>query len=158
MMPESMVGRAVLNAAATVLYAISDSGVMVLPVGSLNQAHRLAPAQEDVLVETNFCNRTPASQSLTIADPGGGHTDFSIAASQAGVTIVPAFGTTPATVQVLVDTARFPALGTTAVTLRIGRQHYPNHTAAGEQPRREPARLDCGRSRRAHRYSSRRRP
>jgi uncharacterized protein (TIGR03437 family) len=119
MMPESMVGRAVLNAAATVLYAISDSGVMVLPVGSLNQAHRLAPAQEDVLVETNFCNRTPASQSLTIADPGGGHTDFSIAASQAGVTIVPAFGTTPATVQVLVDTARFPALGTTAVTLTL---------------------------------------
>jgi uncharacterized protein (TIGR03437 family) len=119
LIPENMVGRAVLNAAATVLYAISDSGVMVLPVGSLNQYHRLVSSQEDVLVQTTFCNRGPATQSLTISDPSGGHTDFTIVSSQPGVTIVPAFGTTPATVQVLVDPAQFPALGTTAVTLTI---------------------------------------
>ena len=116
--PESMVGRAVLNAAATTMYVISDSGVMVLPVGSLNQNHRLAASKEDVLVQTSFCDRATASQSLTITDPGGGHTDFTIS-SPAGVTVVPAFGTTPATVQVLVDTAQFPAKGTTTVTLTI---------------------------------------
>ena len=113
MIPESIVGRAVLNAAATVLYAISDSGVMVLPVGSLNQYHRLAATQEDILVQTNFCNRSTAVQSLTITDPGGGHTDFTIYKPD-GVTVVPSFGTTPATVQVLVDTSKFAALGTTA--------------------------------------------
>ena len=54
--PEDMVGRAVLNAAGTVLYAVSESGVMVLPVGSLNSSHRVAATQEDLLVTTNFCN------------------------------------------------------------------------------------------------------
>ncbi|MGD0869187.1 MAG: hypothetical protein ABSB88_06535 [Bryobacteraceae bacterium] len=119
LIPENMVGRAVLNAAATVLYAISDSGVMVLPVGSLNSYHRLASSQEDVLLQTTFCNRSPVSQPLTITDPGGGHTDFTITPSQPGVTIVPSFGTTPATVQVLIDPTKFPALGTTVVTLAL---------------------------------------
>lgn len=119
LIPENMVGRAVLNAAATVLYAISDSGVMVLPVGSLNSYHRLAAAQEDVLVQTTFCNRSPASQPLTITDPGGGHTDFTITPSQPGVTVSPASGTTPATVQVTIDPAKFPSLGTTVVSLAI---------------------------------------
>jgi uncharacterized protein (TIGR03437 family) len=118
MVPESMVGRAVLNAAGTVLYAISDSGVMVLPVSQLNQYHRLA-AQEDVLIQSTFCNRTQAAQSLAITDPGGGHTDFSIASNLPGITVSPSSGTTPATVQVMVDSSKFPALGTTAVTLTI---------------------------------------
>src|SRR6185437_11490258 len=68
--PENMVGRAVLNSAATTLYAVSDSGVMVLPVGALNGAHRLAATVEDLLVRTNFCNSSVLTQDLTITDPG----------------------------------------------------------------------------------------
>ena len=30
-----------MDSAGATLYAISDSGVMVLPVGSLNQSHRI---------------------------------------------------------------------------------------------------------------------
>jgi uncharacterized protein (TIGR03437 family) len=118
--PEDMVGRAVLNAAATVLYAVSESGVMVLPVGLLNSYHRLAATREDLLVATNFCNRGVLSQSLTITDPGGGQTDFAVTTNQPGVTIVPAVGTTPATVQVLADPTAIPfSGGTTAVTLTL---------------------------------------
>jgi uncharacterized protein (TIGR03437 family) len=125
--PENMVGRAVLNAAATTMYAISDSGVMVLPVGSLNTYHRIAATTEDLLVVTNFCNSAVLSQSLTITDPGGGQTDFAIAASQPGVTIVPAAGTTPATVQVLIDPTIIPGSGgTTAVTLNLTSQSAVN--------------------------------
>ena len=36
-LPENLAGRAVLNAQADTLYAVSDSGVLVLPVGSLGQ-------------------------------------------------------------------------------------------------------------------------
>ena len=119
MMQQDIVGRVVMNAAASVLYAISDSGVMVLPVGSLNKAHRLAVSQEDVLVQTTFCNRNALTQSLTITDPGGGNTDFTISSSQAGVTISPASGVTPATVQVIVDPSQFQTQGTTAVALTL---------------------------------------
>ena len=52
--PEDMVGRAVLNSSATILYAVSESGVMVLPVGALNTYRRVNATQEDVMLSTNF--------------------------------------------------------------------------------------------------------
>jgi uncharacterized protein (TIGR03437 family) len=119
MIPENLVGRIVMNSTGTFLYAISDSGVTVLPVGNLNQTHRLASDHEDLLIQTTFCNRSAASQSMTISDPGGNHTDFTISTTQAGVTISPASGTTPATVTVTIDPQQFLTQGTTAVTLNI---------------------------------------
>jgi uncharacterized protein (TIGR03437 family) len=133
-MPENMVGRAILNSAATTIYAISDSGVMVLPVGNLNQYHRLAAAQEDVLIQTNFCNTSSVVQTLTITDPGGGNTDFTITPSQSGVTVSPASGVTPATVQIRVNpTVLVSTGGTAVVTLTLSSQSAVN------QPR--PVRL-----------------
>jgi len=132
--PENMVGRAILNSAASTIYAISDSGVMVLPVGKLNQYHRLAAAQEDVVIQTNFCNTSSVVQTLTITDPGGGKTDFQLTASQGGVTISPASGVTPATVQIRVDpTVLVSTGGTTAITLTL------SSSTAVNQPR--PVRL-----------------
>jgi uncharacterized protein (TIGR03437 family) len=126
--PENMVGRAVLNSAATVMYAVSDSGVMVLPVGELNSAHRIAATVEDLLVRTNFCNSSVLTRDLTIVDPGGGATDFTITASQPGVTILPASGTTPATVKVMVDpTAVQSAGGTTVAMLNLTSLTAVNH-------------------------------
>jgi uncharacterized protein (TIGR03437 family) len=117
--PENIVGRIVKNAAGTMLYAISDSGVTVFPVGSLNQAHRVVSDHEDLLVTTTFCNRSTLSQSMVISDPGGNQTDFTITTSQPGVTISPASGMTPATVTVTVDPSQFETEGTTAVSLNI---------------------------------------
>jgi uncharacterized protein (TIGR03437 family) len=126
--PENMVGRAVLNSSATMMYAVSDSGVMVLPVGSLNNAHRISATVEDLLVKTNFCNSSVLTQDLTITDPGGGATDFTVTASQPGVTILPASGTTPATVKVLVDPTIVKSTGgTTAVTLNLTSPTAVNH-------------------------------
>jgi uncharacterized protein (TIGR03437 family) len=116
---EDIVGRIILNSAGTSLYAISDSGVTVFPVGSLKQAHRLASDHEDILVATTFCNRAAVAQSFTISDPGGNQTDFSISTTQPGVTVSPASGMTPATVVVTIDPSQFRSLGTTAVTLNI---------------------------------------
>ena len=98
-MPEDIVGRSVLNSAGTMLYAISESGVMALPVGSLNKYNRIAASVEDALVSTNFCNRTAVTQSFTVTDPGGNHTDFAVSTSQTGVSISQSSGVTPATVR-----------------------------------------------------------
>src|SRR3569833_473968 len=61
--PENMVGRAMLNNSGTVMYAVSDSGVMVVPVGALNSAHRIAATVEDLLITTNFCNSSILTQA-----------------------------------------------------------------------------------------------
>jgi len=105
--PENITGRSVLSAAGDVLYTVSDSGVMILPVGKLNQQHRLTATQSSVSARGSFCNRNVIIQSLTITDPGGGNTDFRISPNTSGVTVSPSSGITPATVQVRVDPTAF---------------------------------------------------
>ena len=118
--PENITGRSVLGANAATMYAISDSGVMILPVGSMNKYRRLAASSEDLLVQSNFCNRNAMKQTFVISDPAGNRTDFSISSDQAGVVISPSSGTTPATITVSVDpTAMQNTFGTLAVPLRI---------------------------------------
>jgi uncharacterized protein (TIGR03437 family) len=119
-LPEDLVGRAVLDAAGNNMYAISDSGVTVLPVGTLNHYPRLAASVEDVLVQTNFCNVNPLKATFTIADPGNNPTDFSISSPIAGVLVSPASGKTPATITVTVQPDAIPNPGgTLAVPLTI---------------------------------------
>jgi len=119
-LPENILGRMVLSAAANMLYAVSDSGVTVLPVGNLAQYNRLTTSSSDVLAAGNFCNQQVITQTLTITDPGGGNTDFLISSGQPGVTISPSSGLTPATVKISVNTATYQNQnGTVAVPLTI---------------------------------------
>ncbi len=128
--PEDMVGRAVIDSSSSTLFAVSESGVMVLPVGSLSKYPRIASGVEDVLIQTNFCNRSSVTQNLTITDPGGNHTDFSVTPSQAGVIVSPSSGVTPATIHVSVDPTAFACTnGTTPVTLNL------SSASAVNQPR-----------------------
>ena len=119
-MPENITGRSVLSSAGDRLYAVSDSGVTVFPVGQLKQTHRIVATQSDILASGNFCNRSVIIQQLTIVDPGGGNTDFSVSSDTAGVVISPASGITPATVQVRVDPNQFlNQTGTITATLTL---------------------------------------
>lgn len=119
-LPENLAGRSILNRSSSVLYAVSDSGAMILPVGYLPQWHRLAVDREDLVFRANLCDRHVVTQDLVISDPGGGATDFTLAASIGGVTVSPATGTTPATVRVSVDPTAFQGQkGTTVAQLKI---------------------------------------
>jgi uncharacterized protein (TIGR03437 family) len=119
-LPENLAGRSLLNSAGDTLYAVSESGVMVLPVGLLNSATRLSVDHEDLLFQGNFCQHGAISQTLAVSDPGGGHTSFSISTDLTGVTISPAAGRTPATVRVTIDPAAFAnQRGTVSGTLKF---------------------------------------
>jgi hypothetical protein len=85
------------------MYSISDSGVLVLPVGNLSASPRLSASVEDLLFLGNFCNRNQITQTFTLTDPGGNHTPFSLSTSTAGITISPSSGVTPATITVSAD-------------------------------------------------------
>ncbi|MGD0774625.1 MAG: hypothetical protein ABSC05_17570 [Candidatus Solibacter sp.] len=118
--PENIAGRGTLNAAADTLYTVSDSGVMIFPVGRLNQQHRLAASVRDVVARGTFCDRSVITQTVAITDPGGGNTDFQLSTSTPGVTISPSSGMTPAVVKVLVDPTAFQNQnGTLAVSLTM---------------------------------------
>lgn len=119
-LPENLAGKAVLTSDGSVMYALSQSGLMVLPVGSLNKYPRIAASSQNLLFLDNFCVRNATSQTLTISDPGGNNTPFSIASSNPGVTVSPSSGVTPALVTVSVNPNAFQnQTGTTDVSLSI---------------------------------------
>lgn len=100
---ENLGGKSVLSSDGNTLYGVSDSGVLVMPVGSLSQQGRVYASAEDVIFRGNFCNRNVTSQQITISDPGGNRTRFSISTDGPGISVSPASGTTPAVVRVSVN-------------------------------------------------------
>lgn len=119
-LPENFTGKSILSSDASTMYGVSDSGVLIVPIGNLKAAGRLQVSAEDLVFRGNSCDRRVVTQQFTISDPGGNRTDFSIAASGSGVTVTPANGVTPATVTVAVDPGNFSNLkGTSQLTLNI---------------------------------------
>ncbi len=119
-LPENFAGKSVLQSDGSVLYGVSDSGVMVLPVGALSKVHQVTATQPDLVFRGNFCNRAVATQALTVVDPGGGHTAFTITSNTTGLNVSPSSGVTPATITVSVDPTIFAGQqGTVAASLQI---------------------------------------
>jgi uncharacterized protein (TIGR03437 family) len=117
---ENLTGKSVLSSNASTMYAISDSGLTILPVGNLNRQSRIAVQQEDLVFRGNFCDRRAFAQTLTIVDPSGGNTAFSISGSTSGISVSPSSGVTPATVSVVVNPSAFQNQnGTVTATLQI---------------------------------------
>jgi len=120
-LPENLAGKSVLSPDNNTMYAVSASGVLVLPVGSLNQRPRVLAQQEDVVFRGSFCNQGVATQQITVVDPGGNNTPFSIASDTAGVNVSPNYGVTPAIVTVTADpTAFLNQTGTVIANLVLG--------------------------------------
>lgn len=121
-LPENLAGRSVFSSDMNTLYAISDSGVTVLPVGSFANAHRVAAQEEQLLFLANNCENGLLSQTLHINDLGGGHADFtlSLPANVSDIRMSTSSGTTPADVTIQVDPSAFRSqTGTTVVPLSI---------------------------------------
>ncbi len=117
-LPENMAGKTALSQDGSTVYAASDSGVMMLPVGSLNKSPQLVASVSDLIFLGNFCDRNVATQTFTLADPGGAHIPFTISSSNSGVTLSPSSGVTPALITVQVDPNVFsPQQGTSTVTV-----------------------------------------
>jgi uncharacterized protein (TIGR03437 family) len=120
LLPEHLSGKSIMNADSSVMYAISDSGVTIIPIGSLERTPRVVANKESVIVRGNFCDRRVSSQELVLVDPSGGATDFTLSVSSPGVTVSPASGVTPATVRVNIDPNAYQnQKGTVAVVIEV---------------------------------------
>ena len=121
-LPENLGGRTVFSSDMNTLYAISDSGVTVLPIGAFATAHRVATQEEQLLFQSNNCDSSIIRQTLDVIDLGGGATDFtlSVPSGTRGITVSQVSGTTPAQVTVTVNPQIFQGLtGTSVVPLTI---------------------------------------
>jgi uncharacterized protein (TIGR03437 family) len=120
LLPENLSGKGLLSSDGTVMYALSESGVMILPVGGLNQYPRVQATKEDVVFTSTFCDQRILTQELTIVDPSGAKTDFSVSTKLAGVRFSQSSGYTPATIKVTLDPSAFSNVrGTIQSTIDI---------------------------------------
>jgi len=119
-LPENLSGKSLLSRDGSMLYSVSESGILLLPVGSLGKQPRVTALQEDIVFRGSACDRRAGTQEFDVVDPGGGRTAFSVKAGSPGVTVQPASGVTPARVRVTVDPAAFSQQkGTLAVPLTL---------------------------------------
>ena len=73
-LPENLAGKMVISSDGANIYALSDSGFMILPVGSISQSPLAVPSSDVVLLTKDQCGvySQTASAMLTINNPGRG--------------------------------------------------------------------------------------
>ncbi len=123
---ENLAGRSVFNSDESVLYSISDSGVMVLSMAQLERAPRVVASQPDVVFRGNFCNSGPITQQIDVTDPSGNAVPFQVCLANSssctapGISITPSAGVTPAKVKISIDPSRIGSLiGTQAFLFEL---------------------------------------
>jgi uncharacterized protein (TIGR03437 family) len=123
-LPQWMTGRSVLSAGLGVMFAISESGLMVLNLDELEVAPRLEASAEDVLFMGNSCDRDVITKKVWITERQGRNIDFTFEVPRnLGVRVYPTSGVTPAEVTIEVDPVSFQSQQGTVtlpVTLRSG--------------------------------------
>lgn len=107
LLPENFSGKSILNSDASMMFGISESGVLMIPLADSIRAPRVLSTKEDLVFRGNFCDRRVSSQEFTLLDPSGANTDFTLSVSIPGVTVTPTQGVTPATIRVNVDPNAF---------------------------------------------------
>ncbi len=114
-LPENLSGKAILNSTGETMYALSESGVTILPVGQLHAQRKVVASVPDLIFRGNFCDRRVATQQFVVADSSGQTTDFRLTNIPAGVTVEPQSGVTPAVITVSVDPLTFSNTRGTAI-------------------------------------------
>jgi uncharacterized protein (TIGR03437 family) len=109
---ENLTGHSVLSSTGETMYSVSDSGLYVLPVGSLyqgsaNPAARVVPSKEDVVFFGNWCDRKVITEQFTVTNPAGGKVPFTARSSSSGIMVTSDSATTPATIRVSVDLTQY---------------------------------------------------
>jgi uncharacterized protein (TIGR03437 family) len=79
-MPENLAGKMVIDAAGANIYGISDSGFMILPVGTIAQSPLASPSAQSVLLTNDVCgNFRATTQSDSMTNQGKGKFTISVA-------------------------------------------------------------------------------
>lgn len=119
---ENLAGRSLFSRDMNTVYAISDSGITILPVGSLDRTPRVTAAEEQLVFRATNCENGLITQTLNVIDLGGNRVDFSLSlpANTRGFRFSQVSGTTPARIQISVDPSAYRTqTGTTAIPLTI---------------------------------------
>lgn len=107
---EQITSKIIASPDGQYLFATSTSGLMVIPVGQLNNLPILDVSSTNVVLSRDMCNRTIASATVQIRNAGGGRMTFAAAVNSTSPTAGPTpvilsqrSGVAPATLTISFD-------------------------------------------------------
>lgn len=103
LIPDRLTGKMVADRAGQRLYAVSENGLTVLPVGDLERARVVATTADTISFRFNVCNKLSATASFAVVHRGPAPVDFTLATSMPGLRLSSTSGTTPAFITATFD-------------------------------------------------------
>ncbi len=105
-MPESVLGRMVITGDGSQIFAISESGILTLPVGNLFDYPILDPESTQVFLANDPCNKGIARATLKISNLGKGKLTYSVPSLTAALVAQVTSGVAPSSVTFTLDPGR----------------------------------------------------
>jgi YVTN family beta-propeller protein len=105
-MPESVLGRMVITADGSQIFAISESGILTLPVGNLFDYPILDPESTQVFLANDPCNKGIARATVRISNLGKGKLTYSVPSLTAALVAQVTSGVAPSSVTFTLDPGR----------------------------------------------------
>ncbi len=105
-MPESVLGKMVITADGSQIFAISESGIVTLPVGNLFDYPILDPESTQVFLATDPCNKGIARAFLKVSNLGKGKLTYSVPQLTAALVAQVNSGLAPSTITFTMDPGR----------------------------------------------------
>ena len=91
-LPENLAGRMIISSDGATIYALSESGFVVLPMSTLTQNPIANPDANVVLLANDQCGVTAANRTATVGVRNDGRGRFNVSAQLLNATPVGAFG------------------------------------------------------------------
>jgi YVTN family beta-propeller protein len=121
-LPQSVLGKMVITSDGTEIFAVSESGLIDLPISKLYQNPIIQPETTQVFLAQDGCNTGISTASVRVTNIGGGTLTFSVPTVTTALIAQVTSGVAPATVNFVMDPGR------SGVTRQAGTNLY---TGAG---------------------------
>lgn len=106
-LPESILGKMVITADGSQIFALSESGVLSLPVGSLFDYPILDPESTQIFLASDPCNKGIARATLRVSNLGKGRLTFNLPSAITSALVAQVTsGLAPSTITFTMDPGR----------------------------------------------------
>ncbi|HUS07812.1 MAG TPA: beta-propeller fold lactonase family protein [Bryobacteraceae bacterium] len=105
-MPQSILGKMVMTSDGEHLFAISESGLIAMPIGALHERPILQPETTQVFLAIDECNKGLAKTSVKVANLGKGKLTFSVPTVTTALVTQQSTGVVPANLDLIMEPGR----------------------------------------------------
>ncbi len=112
-LPDNIISKIILSSDGQNLFAISTSGLVVVPIGRLNEFPIVTVDRDTVVLSVDICNRNVQSTALRVSNAGRGRLTFGAISNNTSAIVTQATGVAPTNLQITYDPRATRTRGTT---------------------------------------------